>query len=94
MKNSLLSSAVQDNTLYDLDKDTVYSFFAEESEIRPRAKQQLFAGKEKRKSRKDKQDEEETSFIASQSPKNRVTRNGQDQMREEDDIADDALAKT
>ena len=76
MKNSLLSSAVQDNTLYDLDKDTVYSFFAEESEIRPRAKQQLFAGKEKRKSRKDKQDEEETSFIASQSPKNRVNRPG------------------
>lgn len=36
LKNSLLSSNVHDNTLYDLDKDTVYSFFAEESEIRPR----------------------------------------------------------
>ena len=40
MKNSLLSSNVQDNTLYDLDKDTVYSFFAEESEIIPRNKRQ------------------------------------------------------
>ena len=39
LKNSLLSSGVQDNTLYDLDKDTVYSFFAEESEIMPRPNQ-------------------------------------------------------
>lgn len=50
LKNSLLSSNTQGgdaNTLYgdeydiegdDADKDTVYSFFAEESEIMPKAK--------------------------------------------------------
>lgn len=36
LKNSLLSSNAQESNLNDFDKDTVYSFFAEESEIIPR----------------------------------------------------------
>ena len=59
LKNSLLSSNVHDNTLYDLDKDTVYSFFAEESDIIPRR------GIQNRQNMRDGQ----TSFIASHSPK-------------------------
>ena len=62
----MLSSGVQDNTLYDLDKDTVYSFFAEESEIMPRPNQ-------RKKERADRKAmniiDGKTSFIASRSPK-------------------------
>ena len=84
MKNSLLSSDLQENLLQELDKDTVYSYFAEESEIRPRPK---------RSSRRWRDDEKkiegQTSFIASRSPKE--NRRGK---RNADSAEDDVLAQT
>ena len=89
LKNSLLSSNMEDNTLYDLDKDTVYSFFAEESEIRPRAQRRGKSGRTI--------DDVQASFIASRSPKEYKRKksgwgnNARHQVEDEDS---DDLAKT
>ena len=75
LKNSLLSSNAQESNLNDFDKDTVYSFFAEESEIIPRRQKRAGQRDHERNNRHNfakktnTVDEEQTSFIASQSPK-------------------------
>ena len=81
--------------MYDLEKDTVYSFFAEESEIRPNRHRNQ--GQRQERGRIGDLDGQ-TSFIASHSPKeNKHGRHGvaeASRFDQKDIEEEDVLAKT
>ena len=99
LKNSLLSSNAQESNLNDFDKDTVYSFFAEESEIIPRRQKRaghrdLERNNRQNQAKKTNVDEEQTSFIASQSPKDYKRKPRNQTQANEKFEEEDILAKT